>query len=92
MRKNWIQVQRRLIPLATGGITLGVLQGFGMVNFALLFTQALSRFFSVLVTALLGGNIQALLNQFVSYGRCRQLHRLIRQPQPAVPALREPAP
>ncbi len=58
MRGEWIRWQRRIAVLATGGVTLGILEGLSMVNFAYLFTNFLSQFLGALVTLLLGGSLQ----------------------------------
>ncbi len=53
--------RRWSVALATGGVTLGILQGLGLVNFASLFTSLLATWLSILVTILLGGDPSALL-------------------------------
>ncbi|MEW6250572.1 MAG: hypothetical protein AB1716_07980 [Planctomycetota bacterium] len=60
MRGKWLRVQRRVALLATGGVTLGVLQGLEMVNFAWLFAEFLIRLLSTIVVALLGGSVDSL--------------------------------
>ncbi len=61
MRGSWLRIQRRVALLATGGVTLGILQGLSMVNFSWVFTQFFSELLSALVVILLGGNAQQLL-------------------------------
>lgn len=61
MRSRWNRWQRRLVALSTGGMTLGILGGFEMVNFAQLFTQLLSQWLSLLVALLLGADPSTLV-------------------------------
>lgn len=49
--------QRRLYVLASGGITLGLINAWTTVDFGQIITNFLSRLFSVLVALLLGGQI-----------------------------------
>ncbi len=67
MGGSWLRMQRRVALLATGGVTLGILQGFQMVNFSWVFTQFFSQLLSALVVILFGGNAQQLL-QNLGYG------------------------
>lgn len=53
--------RRWSVALATGGVTLGILQGFGLVNFASLITSFLATWLSILVSILLGGDPSAML-------------------------------
>lgn len=49
-------LSKKLYLLSCGGVTLGILQGFEMVNFASLFTSFLATLLSALVSFLLGGS------------------------------------
>ena len=60
MRASWKRYQKWCVALSSGGITLGVIQGFGLVNFAALFANLLSSWLAILVTLLLGGNVSNL--------------------------------
>ncbi len=64
MRTQWARVWKLCVALSTGGITIGILQGLGLVNFASLFTNFLITWLSVLVTLLLGGDPSSLLSRF----------------------------
>lgn len=57
MRTSWNRYRKWCIALSTGGITLGILQGFSLVNFAYLFTQLLATWLAALVAVLLGGSV-----------------------------------
>jgi hypothetical protein len=61
MRANWIRYQKWCVAISTGGITLGILQGFSLVNFAYLFTQFLTTWLAGLVALLLGGSWSSLI-------------------------------
>ena len=61
MRANWNRYRKWCVALSTGGITLGVIQGFSLVNFAYLFTQFLTTVLSALVALLLGGSWTSLI-------------------------------
>ncbi len=61
MHTNWNRFRRWCVAVSTGGITLGILQGFGLVNFAYLFTQFLTTWLAALVAALLGGSWSSLI-------------------------------
>jgi len=50
-----IRWHKRCVLLSCGGITLGILQGLAMVNWAQLFTQLLTQWLTALVAFLLGG-------------------------------------
>jgi hypothetical protein len=41
MRSRWDRIQKWCGPLATGGVTLGIFQGFGAINWAYFFTTFL---------------------------------------------------
>ncbi len=56
MRLSWIRCQKWCVALSLGGITLGIVQGFNLVNFASLFANFLASFFALLVSLLLGGS------------------------------------
>ncbi len=60
MRSEWTRWQRRVAVLATGGVTLGVLGGLSMVNFAYIFTNFLSQLLGTLIAVLLGGTSQTI--------------------------------
>lgn len=60
MRRSWMWRQKWCVALSSGGITLGIIQGFGLVNFASLFANFLSTWLAVLVTLLLGGDVNNL--------------------------------
>ena len=64
MRDSWLRMQRRVALLATGGVTLGILQGLSMVNFSWVFTQFLTELLSAFVVILFGGNAQQVLYNF----------------------------
>lgn len=51
MRRSWIRYQKWCVVLSSGGVTLGILQGFSLINWASFITQLLIA----LVTMLLGG-------------------------------------
>jgi len=57
MQRSWMRCQKWCVALSSGGITLGIIQGFGLVNFASLFTNFLSELLAILVTLLLGGDV-----------------------------------
>lgn len=59
-------IQRLLAGLATGGITCGVFGALSYLNFAEFFTSFLSTWLSVIVTLLLGGDLDALFNGGIS--------------------------
>jgi hypothetical protein len=61
MRTNWNQYRRWCVGLSTGAITLGIVQGFGLVNFAYLVTQFLTTWLASLVALLLGGSLSSLI-------------------------------
>ena len=56
MRSRWCRIQKWCAPLATGGVTLGIFQGFGMINWAFFFTTFLVGLLGTLVNLLLGGS------------------------------------
>lgn len=56
MRPNWMRLRKWCVALSWGGVTLGFLQAFEMINFAEIVTSFLSVFLSLLVTLLLGGD------------------------------------
>ncbi len=68
MHPRWIRYRKLMAAMACGGITLGVVQGFALVNFAQLFTNILSVLFASIVRVLLGANPGALL-QFLQQGQ-----------------------
>ena len=51
---------RKLHPLACGGVTLGILQGFEAVNFNQIWFQLLYTILNGLVSLLLGAELGAL--------------------------------
>ncbi len=57
MRPNWNRYQKWCVALSSGGITLGIIQGLGMVSWAQLFTQFLTTWLSALVALLFGGQL-----------------------------------
>lgn len=61
MRPNWMRYRKWCVALSSGGITLGFLQAFEMVNFAEIVTSFLSVLLSLLVTLLLGGDPTTLM-------------------------------
>lgn len=63
MRPKWLQ-SPKWRALAYGGLLLGWLQGLEAVNFADLFTQILSVWLSVIVTALFGGDVSQYSSLF----------------------------
>ena len=56
MRSRWSRIQKWCGSLATGGVTLGILQGFGMINWAYFFTTFLVGILGTIIAALLGGS------------------------------------
>ncbi|MBK9119851.1 MAG: hypothetical protein IPM18_09670 [Phycisphaerales bacterium] len=56
----WHRKQRWLIAACSSGTTLGILQGFELVDFASLFTSFLASLLSLIVSLLLGGALQPL--------------------------------
>ena len=61
MSAKWLRLKKLSVALSYGGITLGILQGLGGVNFASMFTQLLTMWLTALVTILLGGDVSQLL-------------------------------
>ncbi len=57
MHPMWIRWQKRCLVLASGGITLGIIQGFNLINWPVFITQLLIQFLSVFVTLLFGGTV-----------------------------------
>ena len=60
MRPIWMRLQKKCLLLSTGGVTLGILQGLELVNFASLIASLLASWLSMLVTLLLGGGIDGV--------------------------------
>ena len=60
MQRSWMRCQKWCVALSSGGITLGIIQGFGLINFASFFANFFSTWLAVLVTLLLGGNVSNL--------------------------------
>lgn len=52
---------RWLVALSTGGVTLGILQSFSLINFAEIFTSFLTQWLSIFVTALFGGDANQII-------------------------------
>jgi hypothetical protein len=50
MRRYW----KLLAPISCGGVTLGWLQAFGMVNFSNVWTDVLAFLFTALINAIFG--------------------------------------
>ncbi len=61
MSRRQIKLKKWCVIVSRGGLTLGLLQGLGMVNFASLFTNVLITVLQILVTLLLGGDVSQLL-------------------------------
>jgi len=57
MRTNLLRYKKMYVALCSGGISLGLLQGFEMVNFASIFASWLAQFLSALITILFGGEV-----------------------------------
>jgi len=57
MHPLWLRWQKRCLALASGGITLGIIQGFGLINWPVFITQFLVQWLSVIVTLLFGGTV-----------------------------------
>ncbi len=49
MPNLWQRMQRTLGPLAVGGVTLGVVDSFGLINWAYFFTSLLSSILSLFI-------------------------------------------
>ncbi len=64
MYSAWMQNPhvRRLSLLASGAVTLGVLQAFESISWNQIFFNFLSTVLNLLVTLVLGGNPRALFN------------------------------
>ncbi len=56
MRPFWLRYRRTCVALSQGGITLGILQGLSLVNFASLITSLLSSWVGILASLLFGGD------------------------------------
>lgn len=54
-------IVRVMYGLSTGAIALGIVQGFGGIAFSNVLTTFLTQLFSVLITLLLGGNLNEIL-------------------------------
>ena len=50
MRPSWMRYRKLCVALSCGGLTLGVLQAFEMLNFAEIITNFLTVWLSALVT------------------------------------------
>jgi hypothetical protein len=61
MRRT-MRLQRFCLALSTGGITLGILQGFALIDWATFWASWLSNFFATIVTLLFGGSLGTLGN------------------------------
>ncbi len=61
MRRYW----KMLAPLSCGGVTLGILQGWGMINFSNVWTEFLTFLFGTLVSLLFGVGTSGLSGLFV---------------------------
>ncbi len=61
MQAKRIRVQKWCVVMSTGGLTLGIIQGFSLVNFAQIFTSLLATWLSIIVTALFGGDVSSFL-------------------------------
>ena len=57
MSSKWAAWQKWCVAVSSGGITLGIIQGFEMINWAYFFTEFLTTWLSALVTLLLGGQV-----------------------------------
>ncbi len=49
MHTLWRQIQRSCGPLALGGVTLGLVDSFGLINWAYFFTSLLSSILSLFI-------------------------------------------
>jgi len=47
--KLWQQIQRSCGPLALGGVTLGLIDSFGLINCAYFFTSLISSILSLFI-------------------------------------------
>jgi len=56
MRSFWNRHRKACLALSQGGITLGILQGFSLVNFASLITSLLTSWVGILASLLFGGD------------------------------------
>ncbi len=57
--------QKRLMALAYGGCTLGVVNGVAGIDFASAFTSFLVSLLSLIATVLFGGNVSGLIRQLL---------------------------
>ena len=56
MRRKRMRYKQWCVLLASGGVTPGILQGLGLVNWASLFTSILTMWLSALAALLFGGD------------------------------------
>ncbi len=63
MRPNWNRWLKWCRVLSCGGITFGIFQALGMVNWSYFFAQFLGQWLSVIVAYLVGGPNNSLFNQ-----------------------------
>jgi hypothetical protein len=55
MQAKWIRYRKWCAALASGGITLGIWQGFSLINWPVFITNLLIQWLSYVVTLLFGG-------------------------------------
>jgi hypothetical protein len=61
VRPNWNRWLKWCRVLSCGGVTFGILQGLGMINWSYFLAQFLGQWLSTLVALLLGGQNNSLL-------------------------------
>ncbi len=57
MRTKLLRYKKMYVALCSGGISLGLLQGFELLNFASIFAGWLAQLLSALITLLFGGEL-----------------------------------
>lgn len=60
MSPYWLRCRKWCVLLAGGGLTLGWLQGFQLIDWASFWTTLLSTWLSTLVSLLFGGNLSSV--------------------------------
>ncbi len=60
MRPNWVRLRQWCVRLSYGGLALGFLQGFQMIDWASWWTSLLSTWLTIIVNLLFGGSASGL--------------------------------